>query len=256
VADRTPCLPLVKGVIENGVEVWRVDLDDRTVAGSILDAMLSPGEQERAARFVFEPDAWHFKLCRTLLRLGLALHLGKPARELHIQTAERGKPFVDEGGIHFNVSHCRGDGLLAFTRAGEIGVDIEAVHPNIEGLDIASEHFTAGEAQWIAAATNPREQAQRFTRLWTRKEAVLKASGKGIVDGLNSFDISRKSSATIRSLRHGDTREVHLIVKDIPINESVYAAIAGPDSGWEVQAITVAPAALLDCIRISHPYLL
>lgn len=254
--DRTPCLPLEKGVIERNVEVWLVDLDDRTVPGSILDTVLSPRERERAARFVFEPDAWHFKLCRTMLRLGLALHLGKPAREIRIQTSGRGKPYVDEGGIHFNVSHCHGAGLLAFTRVDEIGVDVEAVRADVESLDIASQHFTAGEAEWIAAAGDPRQQARRFTRLWTRKEAVLKATGKGIVDGLNSFDICHESRATIHSSHHGGAIKVHLIVKDIPINESICAAIAGPDSAWEVQVISVAPAALLDCIRISHPHLL
>jgi 4'-phosphopantetheinyl transferase len=248
--------PLAGDLLENVVRVWTVDLDDRTVAPADVDSLLSPEERERAARFIFEPDAWHFKLCRAALRLGLALYLCKPAREIVIKTAALGKPYVEDGDLHFNVSHCRGVGLIAFTRVGEIGVDVEAVQPNIEGLDIASANFTPAEIAWIASTPSPLLQSQRFTRLWTRKEAVLKATGKGIVDGLNSFDISRGGAVLVRSTRsQNDTLQHALIVEDIEINETIYAALAGPIPWSKIQTISVKLNDLLKQIRTIHPRL-
>jgi 4'-phosphopantetheinyl transferase len=248
--------PFVRDLLENEVQVWIVDLDDRTAPSAIVDSLLSPEEQERAARFVFEPDAWHFSLGRAALRLGLALYLSRPPNDISIRIAERGKPYVEDGGLHFNVSHCGGVGLIAFTRVGEIGIDVEAVQPGIEGLDIASENFTADETEWIASAPSPLAQAQRFTRLWTRKEAVLKATGKGIAEGLNSFDISRGGEVAIRSLRTlYDTDPHYLIVEDIEISESIYAALARPAIQLEIKTNRVDVTKLFAQIRRIHPHM-
>jgi 4'-phosphopantetheinyl transferase len=232
--------------LQKSVAVWLVDLDDRSVGRDVLDAILAPDELERAARFVFEPDEWHFRVCRVALRLCLSLYTGAPAAQIHLLTGGHGKPYVAGCGIHFNVSHCGGVGLLAFTRVGEIGVDVEAVQPDIEGFEIASEHFTASEAAWIAAADGGLERAQRFTRLWTRKEAVLKATGKGIVEGLNSFDISNASTATVRIGLSREVDQVTLYVRDLSMESGIYGAIAGPDSGWEIQRKTARIADLLE----------
>lgn len=241
---------------ENEVRVWIVDLDDRTIPPAIVDSLLSVEERDRAACFVFEPDAWHFKLCRVTLRLGLAILLGKPAAAISIRTAERGKPFIEVGGVYFNVSHCRAVGLIAFTRVGEIGADIEAVQPGIESLEIASENFTPGELEWLASSPSPLLQAQRFTHLWTRKEAVLKATGKGIVEGLNSFEVFREGVVSVHSSKFAENEEqVVLKVKDISISESNYAALAGPDCEWIIASICISPGALFEHICRTHPHL-
>jgi len=93
-----------------------------------------------------------------------------------------GKPRLAGGGLCVNFAH-RDGWLLVGTAAEEIGVDVELVQP---GLDIARSHFSPGEAQWLAQS----RQADAFTRLWTAKEAVLKAAGFGIVSGLAEPDFS------------------------------------------------------------------
>ena len=251
VTDRVPCSALFDN---DTVNVWLTDLEDRSIPPAALDSILSADEMERASRFVFEPDAWHFKLCRAMLRVGLALLLGKPAKDIPIKTAAKGKPYLDGGGIHFNVSHCGGTGLLAFTRAGEIGVDVEVVRPDVEGLEIAAQSFHAHEIEFIASADDTEEQARRFTRLWTRKEAVLKATGAGIVDGLNSFDVSAGMHATIRSDNaSNEAKETTLIVQDIAIGESIFGAIAGPDSPWMVCQSAVNPGIILESALADRP---
>ena len=253
VTERIPCSDLSN---KETVNVWLADLDDRSIPKAALDSILSADELERASRFVFETDAWHFKLCRAMLRVGLALHLGKPAKGIPIRTAEKGKPYLDDDGIHFNVSHCGGTGLLAFTRAGEIGVDVEAVRPEVEGLEIAAQSFHAHEIEFIAAADGVEEQARRFTSLWTRKEAVLKATGSGIVDGLNTFDVSTGMQTTVRSETPSDkAKEITFIVQNIEINESTFGAIAGPDCHWTVCQSGINPGNLLACVLAELPRL-
>ena len=218
---------------EIGVVIWLVDLDERSTDRVVLDGILSQDERDRAARFVFEPDARRYRHCRAMLRIGLALFTGIPAGAISIQTTDRGKPFILHGGIHFNVSHCEGVGLLAFSQIGEIGVDVETIQPDLDDLEIASEHFTSKERNWIASANSKQEQAGRFTRIWTRKEAILKATGKGITEGLNSFDVSHSSRVVIESASRGILiRQVPFKVIDIEINESILAAVAGPDQEW------------------------
>ena len=244
--DRIPCCELSD---QSTVNLWVVDLDDRSVPDATLDAILSPDEKKRAARFLFEPDAWHFKLCRVMLRIGLALHLGKTAKGIQITTTEKGKPYLDEGDLHFNVSHCGGTGLLAFTLAGEIGVDVEAVRTDVEGLEIAAQNFHAREIEFIASADDSRDQACRFTRIWTRKEAVLKATGDGVTDGLSSFDVSQKSKSTIPYTNpQRDTSELILNVEDIAISGTTFGAVAGPNREWTICQASVNPGILLGMI--------
>jgi 4'-phosphopantetheinyl transferase len=237
-------------LLGDDVHLWIVDLDDRSVPAARVNSILSAEERERAARFVFEPDAWHFSLCRAILRLGLATHCKRPAAEITIQAGEHGKPFVENEQIHFNVSHSRSMGLLAFTRIGELGVDVEAVQPDIEALEISSAHFTPGEAAWIAATPVPSERAHRFTRLWTRKEAVLKATGKGIGERLSSFDVYASNTVLVR-IHHAQIvhKEMYLIVKDIDISEGFYASLALPDGTAAVTSITVSPNHLFSALQ-------
>jgi len=237
VVDRIPCVNLSD---RKTVDVWVVDLDDRSVGSEIVDSLLSEDELERAVRFVFEQDAWHFKLCRAILRVGLGLHLGvhiqgKHIRQIRIKTTERGKPYIEGCGLHFNVSHCRGTGLLAFTRSGEIGVDVEQVRTDVGALQIAAQHFHPREIDFIASAKDATEQACRFTRIWTRKEALLKATGLGISEDMKSFDVSDSSKIELR-LRYsgGSIIQDTLILQNIAINESMIATLAGPDRAWTV----------------------
>jgi 4'-phosphopantetheinyl transferase len=244
VNDQTPYSGLFN---KQTVKVWVVDLDDRCTFPATVDALLSPDEQARAARFVFEPDAWRFKLCRATLRVGLALHLGKPAKDIQLRTSEKGKPYLCDSELYFNVSHCGGTGLLAFTLCGEIGVDVEAVRLDVEGLEIAAQNFHSREIEFIKSAEGAMEQARRFTRVWTRKEAVLKATGTGITDGLNSFDVSEGSKAVFRSENSVDEgKETILTLQDVAISENFLGAIAGPNGAWTILQSSVNPGMLIE----------
>jgi 4'-phosphopantetheinyl transferase len=100
-----------------------------------------------------------------------------------------GKPFVAGGqGPHFNLSHC--DGLVACALSSDVplGVDVEPVDRRAP-LDVAEYYFAPDERAWLFGLPEA-ERPRGFFRLWTMKEALIKATGKGVSQGLHAFAIS------------------------------------------------------------------
>lgn len=181
----------LRSQLMDAIDVWQIDLDDASVPVDQLDNVLSASERERAARFKFRRDAFRFKYGRAMLRLGLGAYLDITPQKIELAASSYGKPYLpDVSGLHFNVTHCRGQALIAFTAVGEIGIDIEARDRTVEALDIANAHFCKREQEAIAAAPDGEAQAMIFLRFWTRKEAVLKAAGCGLQRGLGNLDVS------------------------------------------------------------------
>lgn len=101
------------------------------------------------------------------------------ARDTH------GKPYVlDAGYPHFNLSHGGERIAIAFARGCAVGVDVEATQRRHSPLELAERFFAADEARALAAFEASDVQGA-FVRLWTCKEAVLKALGRGIAFGLD-----------------------------------------------------------------------
>lgn len=93
--------------------------------------------------------------------------------------AEHKKPYLDNN-VHFNVSHSGKMVVVCFSDKGEVGVDIEQIKPiDTENM---SAHFHKEEVEWLKKQNF---ELSPFYRLWTRKEALLKAKGGGILNGLN-----------------------------------------------------------------------
>lgn len=169
---------------DDGIELWRIDLDpmaDDAVAR--LRTTLSADECARADRFRFARDRRSFVITRGALRclLGGKLGVSPPVIRFHYGSA--GKPSIAEpasgAGLHFNVSHSGNLALIALTRAGDIGIDVEPVRdlPDWEG--IAELVFDAGEVALLRSFDEPM-RVQAFFPAWTRKEAIAKARGTGL----------------------------------------------------------------------------
>ena len=92
---------------------------------------------------------------------------------------EHGKPFIiGHDGLHFSISHCK-TALAVALSDRPVGIDVESLRHAGESLMRRTMNRT--EQSMILAADNP---DMEFTRLWTRKEAVLKLRGTGITDNL------------------------------------------------------------------------
>jgi 4'-phosphopantetheinyl transferase len=155
-----------------------------------LRALLSAAEQQRARRFRFERDRRRFIVARARLREELAARLGVRPEQIELEYGENGKPRLAGRELHFSVSHCDDVALLAFSRHAEVGVDLEAIRPVREAGAIAAQFFSPAERVRFDALA-PRHRLLGFLRLWTRKEAFVKALGFGFSLPLERLDLSR-----------------------------------------------------------------
>ena len=166
-----------------------VDLASNAAHEAEALAWLDSPEQERWKRFLYPAPRRRFALCRAALRAILCSQLKCSNEDLVIRATEYGKPFAllrsEPADISFNVSHSGGHGSLAFAPEGRLGVDVEerTMPRDLEGLIDAV--FSPDEQAEIAFTSEP-DKTRVFFRLWTIKEALIKALGAGL-----SLDVSK-----------------------------------------------------------------
>jgi 4'-phosphopantetheinyl transferase len=229
--------PIGKLPAAGTIEVWMIDLDRPLDPGENLDRILSVEERNRAERYLSSRDAFRFRHCRAMLRLGLARYLKTTPQKIMLATNRHGKPCIAESSaLHFNVSHSGGLGAIAFTTIGEVGIDVEAIQRDVEALEIATANFTRNEAAMVAAADTLLEQSRIFLRLWTRKEAVLKAAGCGLLGGLEGFDVSHGSLNHVAlPCALGDSGESYWRIRDLETKDGFLGAIAARAGDWSIR---------------------
>jgi 4'-phosphopantetheinyl transferase len=144
--------------------------------------LLTPDERAKADRYKRERTRAQFIASRGRLRLLLGKYLGIAPPDAPLVRSISGKPSLDpsfESDLNFNVSHSDSLGVFAFARGQRVGVDVERLRaiPNKE--DLVARFFTAREKRQFEQLAEP-EREPAFFRLWTRKEAALKAIGRGV----------------------------------------------------------------------------
>jgi 4'-phosphopantetheinyl transferase len=175
----------------DAITVWLAQLDAVPEAlWPRLEHILDAAERERAKRFRFERDCRQYAAAHALKRLMLTVLSGgavSPAA-WRFETGPHGRPAVAcGGGAHFNLSHCNGLVACAVSRAAEPGIDVENLD-RVMPLDIAETYFAADEAKWLYGLPETARQTG-FLRLWTLKEAYIKATGLGLSQPLHAFAI-------------------------------------------------------------------
>jgi len=219
------------------IDVWVIDLEASPVPTPGLDGLLSPVERDRARRYIFPTDAYRFRLCRAMLRAGLGWLLRKSPQAIEFKTGDHGKPHLSESSdVRFNVSHSSRLALIAFSRVGDVGVDVEEVREDIEALEIASANFSETEAARISAATTVEDRARLFVRIWTRKEAIMKAAGIGIQDGLGTFDVSSEPPGLVcLDWTPAKVASTRWLVQELDLPRGYAGAVAAPVGPWTVR---------------------
>jgi len=169
---------------------WLVLADVPDGAWSRWSTVLDEEERARAARFVFERDRHQFIAAHALLRLLLQELAGGAAGAWRFVAAAHGKPSLHPDHrldrLAFNISHARGAVACAMTLDHDIGVDIEDLARPGRLLEIAHAYFAPDELVLLRGAP-PAEQRAVFLRLWTLKEAYIKAHGDGLSLPLDRF---------------------------------------------------------------------
>lgn len=208
------------------VHVWRLTLE--RPAESFRD-LLQPDELARANRFYFEKDRRHFTVARGFLRRLLGRYLQTDPRELQFSYGAWGKPSLDgdfrESRLRFNMSHSHGLALYAITEAREIGVDVEHMRADFATDDIARRFFSVFEFGRLCELPD-HDRVAGFFKCWTRKEAYIKATGRGMSQPLDGFDVTLGSGADVALIRTDDGSHARWQLVDIEVGGDYAAALA------------------------------
>jgi len=182
------------------IHVWRAWLGHATPWLDQLNLLLSDDEQARARRFHFEKDRALFIARRGLLRMILAHYLRFDAALLRFSCGPHGKPALSFPGyaqLCFNLSHSDALALYAVTCQVPVGVDVERVRVIAEAARIAEQHFSSREAaDWDSLCCSERPKA--FLQHWVRREAAVKATGRGLTDALVRAEASQPAEGLER----------------------------------------------------------
>ncbi|MBJ9985562.1 4'-phosphopantetheinyl transferase superfamily protein [Acinetobacter sp. S40] len=138
--------------------------------------------------FVSRSEYHHYKKVRIYQYRDelIAKALNIPILQLHYETAEQGKPYLQNQSLHFNHSHSQDDYALALSQnVQDLGIDIESLDRKIRFEALAKHAFHPEEYQcWKALE----EDVHYWFKVWTTKEAILKAHGMGIRLDLNTLN--------------------------------------------------------------------
>ena len=137
---------------------------------------------------------------RSFARNLLSRYIGCEPSDINIKTNKFGKPYISDNknSIKFNISHCNDFIICGLSKNMEIGCDIESLDKPESIFRIADRFFSDSETKYLSNLES-NERKQKIIELWTLKESLIKAAGKGLRIPLNSFsfDLDRGSKQNI-----------------------------------------------------------
>ncbi|MFT3765982.1 MAG: 4'-phosphopantetheinyl transferase superfamily protein [Minicystis sp.] len=172
--------------------------DARLVAA--YEALLSPDERARRARYRFEHSRREYLLTRALVRVTLSRYAPVAPAAWTFGQNEYGRPAIDRAEhawLRFNLSNTRGLVALAVARDRDVGVDVEDTTRPGETVAIADRFFSPSEVAALRALSEG-AQRDRFFDYWTLKEAYIKARGMGLAIPLDQFSFLLEAGRPIR----------------------------------------------------------
>jgi 4'-phosphopantetheinyl transferase len=196
--DRRPVVDLVLAPL---------DVGPSSVAA--LSRLLVHEEIDRARHFVRPLHASRFVVARAALRITLGRALQCPPREVPLHRSPcsgcggpHGKPRVAGRQLGFNLAHSADLAAIALSTEHEVGVDVERVRAGFPYEAIADQFLHAQEGAHVRAVA-PSRRSRAFLEIWTRKEAVVKATGEGLGRSFDTFSVLR--SHGVLTLANGST---------------------------------------------------
>jgi 4'-phosphopantetheinyl transferase len=186
-------------------------------------ALLDDQERARAQRYRLAADRDRFRLGAVLLRAAAARHLDVAPADVAVDRtcgrcgAQHGRPQLPGTGLNASVSHSGEVVAVALTWCGPVGVDVEAVRP-IDFATIAESVCTPAERIEVQTEAD-------FFAIWTRKEAVLKATGEGLSRPMTDLQVTAPASAPVL-LGLGSGQPPACQLADISVGDGYRACVA------------------------------
>ncbi|MBB3113019.1 4'-phosphopantetheinyl transferase [Paenibacillus phyllosphaerae] len=202
---------------------------------------ISAERRQRIEKFRSRADQYRSILAELLVCRVLRDSFGLDDTDIRFCTGPYGKPYLAGKGPFFNFSHS-GEWVIAVFHHNEVGIDIEQIRPMER--DMAARFF-APEENMALAELSIEEWTPRFYRLWTMKEAYVKASGSGLRIPLHSFTFLPDQDAVERFcvVERGQLKDVNVYV--LPWGNHYACAICCSDNTQPEAPVIMQPEALL-----------
>jgi 4'-phosphopantetheinyl transferase len=205
-----------------------------------LEAVLDARERHRHGRLRRPADQLSYLAAHVLARLALAFYLDRDPAELRLGVRCRGCGSTDHGkpmllhpqeDVEFSLSHSGGRVAVAVARGASVGVDVEAIAPDGDYSGVAAHVLSTPEKDELLALPGG-ERAIAFVRYWSRKEAVLKATGFGLGVPPSGLTVtSPKKPARVLDWVGGPERPAALSLHDLDPGPGYAACVALVDWG-------------------------
>lgn len=194
-------------LLKGEVSLWLIDINQYLSSLDELMSVLDDDERCRANRFKFEKDRNCFVISHGILRLLLGRYLDCLPQSIDFILNQYGKPSLSAEQcsypLYFNLSHSKEFALVAFTLDQPIGVDIEYMQNKMQADDIVERFFSEKEREEFFLLPD-QEKLEGFYNAWTRKEALIKALGKGVSQSLKSFSVTLSPRKKARVISTGE----------------------------------------------------
>lgn len=225
----------------NELHIWQANLDQPDAVLTNLAQTLSADETERVQRLRFAQHRQRAIASRGILRQLLSRYLQSAPAQLQFCYDSQGKPELSLNSpspLTFNVSHSNNVVLYALGVGDSVGIDVEAVKPVPLLSQLIKRYFSPAEQ--AAIALEPAHQQERsFYYHWIAKEALTKATGRGIID-LPQVElvITPTHVQTTYTPQSGDRWQVHLLEPQPGYAAAIAYAASTPftlkffDWGW------------------------
>lgn len=234
----------MKEPTEREVHIWR----GFALAQSPIDvlALLSSDERARYERIRNSDERVRFCSAHVALRRIFADYLHVEARSIgfarsscpRCHESSHGRPVLDwpKTDLAFSLSHSGNQWLVAVTSRGVIGADLEcAADPDL--ILAIREVLTSREQQRFDQLQSEDARRRFLLRAWTRKEAVCKALGVGLVADIQRLEVEPWREGPVQvafGIAENDAIAWDLV--DIPVGADVFAAVARPQ-GLGIQLV-------------------
>lgn len=154
------------------------------VDGPGLRDLLDPAERQRYEGYRQEVDRRRFVTGRALAKQLVAERLGGEVAAVHFDAScadcakQHGPPRVPGAALALSISHAGDRVGVAITDGAAVGLDVETTSRKVEQSLI---DYALNETERAALAGLPEQRrAAGFFAYWTRKEAAMKATGRGL----------------------------------------------------------------------------
>lgn len=228
--------------------IFNIKLEDYEHQISELTSLLHKEELQKAQKYHFEKDSNRFIICRALLKCILANRTGIDLYEIKIDLDINNKPFLNKNSnIHFNLSHSKDYGIIALSY-NNIGIDLEYLNDNFEYMDVMPTVFSLKEIDVVLSKQN---KTYQFFKYWTRKEAIVKATGTGINDFLPQIEVVDRVNIIATDI---EEYKQDFRVMSFDLNSNYIASLALTNSGYSVDTLPIfnLPKSFKDLILFSR----